>query len=688
MPTENQLVRQPVYDSYGNLEVNPMYWCASNVYVNGKPMQLLSRDYMHDLYSEDYTQLILFTGRQVGKSLYLATNHIIKLALMAPFNTIYVAPRFTQVKDWSNDKLKHILENSPNLQYLVPENKKGAVWNVKDKQFTNGSVFKGRSAYLNPDAVRGISGDMLCYDSRAMYLTEENGWVGVNEIKKDDRIATRSPEGGIEYQFPKRIYNFTSDGKMIRFKNDSFDLRVTPNHRMYVLMGGEEKVINASELIMRNEFTFASPSNEFKFNRYGYCSYFEEWTKEEDVYCVTVPNGVLLVKGTKDSEPVWCGNSLDELQDQLSDNIPVLQECLSYRDEDNPKKKYQIYSGTPKTSSHAIDTYWEKSDKREWAVQCRGIGHCNTWNILGYDNIGDRHLVCVNCGKRIYAENGRWIITNPGAKWVGFRIPQIMTPWTPIYNPDSGVEDIKTKQKEYPIAKFMNECLAITYDEGTKPITQAEVYSCCDESLSHIWVPTKEIISSHIFAGLDWGQGSGEHPSYTVLTLGAKWHPNVLTIFYIKKFTGTDSDIKSQPDKILKILKQFNVKLITADWGFGAYQNKILIEKYGAQRVMELQYVSGAKDKLKYHPTAQRMMGDRTMLLQDFFRDIQNQKFRFFRKSQFKEYAQDIFNIYTDYNEKRQIIKYDHAPSQPDDVAHSINYCSIAAKFFTHQIKR
>lgn len=686
---EKQLVKEPVYDAYGNLQISPLYWCASNVCVNGKPMQLLNRGYMHDLYSEDFTQMILFTGRQVGKSLYLATQHLIKLALMAPFSSIYVAPRFNQVKDWSNDKLKHIMENSPNLQYLVPANKKGAVWNVKDKQLTNGSVFKGRSAFLNPDAVRGISGDMLCYDKRAMYLTETNGWVGVDEIGREDRIATLSATGEIEYQYPKRLYEFESNGRMIRFKNDSMDIRVTPNHRMYTKLNNIVRVVEADQLVTKESFSFLTKDDyEIKFDEHGNCAYYEEWTEKEPVYCVTVPNGILLVKGTKDSQPIWCGNSLDEIQDQLSDNIPVLQECLSYRDEDEPKKKYQMYSGTPKTSSHAIDAYWEKSDKREWAVQCRGVGHCFTWNILGYDNIGKKELVCVNCGKAINPENGRWVITNPGARWVGFRIPQIMTPWTPIYNPDSGVDDIKTKQRDYPIAKFMNECLAITYDEGTKPVTQAEVFSCCDENLSHIHRPNKHIMNSQIFAGLDWGQGSGEHPSYTVLTLGVYWHPEVLTIFYIKKFTGTDSDIKSQPAKILDILRRFNVKLIAADWGFGAYQNKILIEKYGAQRVMEIQYVSGAKDKLRFNNAAERMMGDRTMLLQDFFRDIQRQKFRFFKVSEFKQYAEDIFNIYTDYNEKRQIIKYDHSPSQPDDVAHSINYCSIAAKFFTHRLKK
>lgn len=536
-------------DSNGTYHLNVLKWCADNICVDGEPMEIEDRDYMHALYAHDYPRLVLYTGRQVGKSLFLATKHISKLTLNAPFRSIYISPRSGQTRDWSNDKLKHILETSPNLRYLVPTNTRAHTWQVYNKDLTNGSQFKGRYAYLNADAARGISGDLL---------------------------------------------------------------------------------------------------------------------------------------------------SIDELQDVLLDVIPVVEECLSYRRQqkvegDNFKsntKKYFIYSGTPKTSSHATDYYWNLSDKREWAVQCRGIGHCRSWNILGYDNIGKKSLICTNCGKKIYAENGRWVITNPGAKWAGFRIPQIMTPWTPIYDPTGEQEDIKTKQQKYPIAKFLNECLAVPYDHGEKPLSPEELYACCDENLSLVSSPSADIYNRIVFAGIDWGGGSGsDFSSYTVLTLGAYWHPGILTIFYMKKFEGVDSDLKAQPDIIGSICQRYNVKLIAADYGFGTYQNRLLKEKFGNKRVMEIQYAE-TKNKLKYNDQAQRMMANRTMCLQDMFSDIQKKNIRFFRQSEFEKYGQDILNIYIDYNDKRQVMKYDHAPHQPDDCAHSISYCILAAKYFNKLLTR
>jgi len=530
-------------DHNGNRTVNPLYWCAANIYVDGDPMEIVDRHYMHGLYAHDFPRMVLYTGRQVGKSLFLATQHIFRLVLMAPFRSIYVAPRTGQTRDWSNDKMKPILEGSPSLRYLVPSNTKLHSWRVFDKDLTNGSQWKGRYAYLNADAARGISGDLL---------------------------------------------------------------------------------------------------------------------------------------------------SIDEIQDMMADNVPVLQECLSYRKEDEDgkiKKKYFIYSGTPKTSSHTLEAYWNISDKREWVVRCQGIGHCGTGNILGYDNVGKDSLVCTNCGKTIYPRNGRWVVTNPGAKWAGFRIPQIMTPWTPILDPSGDIEDIQTKMKNYTIQKFLNECIAVSYDEGSKPISPAELYGCCDEQMEMMAHPCEDTVNRQIFAGIDWGGGTTEFPSYTVLAIGAWWHPQQFQIFYIKKFDGMDSDIKTQPHKIIELLKWFGVRLVTTDWGYGAYQNKLLIEAFGNQKVMELQYVA-AKEKLKYSDTAHRMMGDRTMLMQDLFRDIQLNKIKFFKKDQFETFGQDFLNIYTDYNEKRQTIRYDHNPTQPDDCAHAVNYCLIAGKYHNNQLKR
>ena len=75
---------------------------------------------------------------------------------------------------------------------------------------------------------------------------------------------------------------------------------------------------------------------------------------------------------------------IDEVQDIILENIPVIEECSS-------RKSYRsiIYTGTPKTYDNTIQKKWEESSQHYWAVKCI---HCGHWNVpLGFDNIGDEY---------------------------------------------------------------------------------------------------------------------------------------------------------------------------------------------------------------------------------------------------------------------------------------------------------
>lgn len=57
---------------------------------------------------------------------------------------------------------------------------------------------------------------------------------------------------------------------------------------------------------------------------------------------------------------------LDELQDLLTDNIPVIEQCASHS-----HLKIFMYSGTPKSLDNTIEYYWTQySTQNEWAVPC------------------------------------------------------------------------------------------------------------------------------------------------------------------------------------------------------------------------------------------------------------------------------------------------------------------------------
>ena len=84
---------------------------------------------------------------------------------------------------------------------------------------------------------------------------------------------------------------------------------------------------------------------------------------------------------------------LDEIQDILISNVPVIAECLSHS-----PHALKVYSGTPKTLENTIEQYWSGSSMCEWMVPCERHTP-RVWNFLDERNIGKHGPVCCKCKK-------------------------------------------------------------------------------------------------------------------------------------------------------------------------------------------------------------------------------------------------------------------------------------------------
>jgi hypothetical protein len=199
--------------------------------------------------------------------------------------------------------------------------------------------------------------------------------------------------------------------------------------------------------------------------------------------------------------------NIDEIQDILLENIPVIEECASHSD-----YKWFTYSGTPKSLDNAIEHYWSRfSTQNEWIVPCKRHGTPKDpsswhWNVLAEDNIGDKSLICDKCGKTISPADPdcQWAAMNPKPRvekpFEGYRLPQLMVPWIDF-------SDIKDKQRKYSRAKFYNEVLGRSYDSGTRPLTRADMIKNSWEELSmmHHADVIKWTQKWPVFMGVDWG---------------------------------------------------------------------------------------------------------------------------------------------------------------------------------------
>jgi anaerobic ribonucleoside-triphosphate reductase len=70
-----------------------------------------------------------------------------------------------------------------------------------------------------------------CYDNQTEILTG-NGWKYFKDLSLEDNIYTLSETNIVELYKPDNLFEYDWDNDLIEFKNDRFDLLVTPNHRM------------------------------------------------------------------------------------------------------------------------------------------------------------------------------------------------------------------------------------------------------------------------------------------------------------------------------------------------------------------------------------------------------------------------------------------------------------------------
>lgn len=81
-----------------------------------------------------------------------------------------------------------------------------------------------------------------CYHPETKILTT-NGWVRMDEITMDDKVAQYTADGIVEFVYPERIIKKHYNGNLIRFGNKKFNYSVTPNHDVVV----ENSIWNKSE---------------------------------------------------------------------------------------------------------------------------------------------------------------------------------------------------------------------------------------------------------------------------------------------------------------------------------------------------------------------------------------------------------------------------------------------------------
>lgn len=359
---------------------------------------------------------------------------------------------------------------------------------------------------------------------------------------------------------------------------------------------------------------------------------------------------------------------IDEMQDIIYDNIPVIEECTARK---NPRKI--IYCGTPKTFDNPIAKLWNTCSQHYWAVKC---SHCGHWNLpLGKENVGEDGPICSICGKGIDVLTGQYVATHPSRKFVGFHISQIMLygnanidlPWTRLTD--------KINDPLYSDGKIMNECFGFSYDSGSKLVTESDLAQCCDssiEKLSQDRNPDWGIYT--VGAGIDWGVLGGN--THTVVTLGGLNTNGKIQVFYTKKFP-LDQDPAQQVAEIAEILRYAGVSAVAADRGGGHVSNSLLRQYLPNVKVHEIEYKAKLNDGMRFNSKSKSWITDRTRAVAGLILDIKNSAIVYPKFELMRPYFEDILTLMCEYNDRTRAYQIHRDSETPDDFAHSNTYLRL-----------
>ena len=371
---------------------------------------------------------------------------------------------------------------------------------------------------------------------------------------------------------------------------------------------------------------------------------------------------------------------IDEVQDIILDNIPVIEECTARK-----TPKCMTFCGTPKTFDNCIQKLWDQTTQHYWAMKCESCGH---WNVpIVVENLGPDGLICKKCGSRIHVAHGEYVAMYPGRPFVGFHISQAMVAGVPQTGiPWSRLTE-KLNNPLYSEAKFYNECLGFSYDNGAKLLVEADVRACCDPDTTEWIVKRKaEWGIYNLVAAVDWGVLGGN--THTVVTLGGVDRDGKLRVIYAKKFP-VDQDPLSQIDELCSLIYPAAPAIIVADRGGGSLANSVLRKRFSGRPLYEIEYKAKVSDGMHFNAESKSWITDRTRAMAGVVLEIKAGRMIFPNFNLMKdEFAPDLLTLSCEYNERIRAFQIIRDPGTPDDFAHTLVYLRLGARYFAPNPKR
>ena len=335
-------------------------WVQKYTFLKGKPFSFDKHEYQKEILADTHPLQCIKKSVQLGVSETLIRKFLAFMAMNQGTQGIYTFPTSEDMRNFVKTRFDAVIKDCAKIEELGFN-----VDNVKVKQIgTSYAHFRGS---FGEKETLSIPSDFNCFEKGTEILTAE-GWKKIELLTLDDLVATRNPAGKVEWHAPYQLIDKEYEGDMVVFKHQLLDfICVTPEHHMFV----NNELIEAKRLVNKTVNMISLLGDK---------EYITNWHVKKitnfkgKVYCLTVKNHIVMVRGINEKTPIWTG----QCHDEIDFSKPNIQNLYRSRLE-HSAFKWEINCSTPTIPQYAIDEMFEESDQRYWHVRCNA---CNFWQVM------------------------------------------------------------------------------------------------------------------------------------------------------------------------------------------------------------------------------------------------------------------------------------------------------------------
>jgi hypothetical protein len=279
---------------------------------------------------------------------------------------------------------------------------------------------------------------------------------------------------------------------------------------------------------------------------------------------------------------------IDEFQDVDEAMFSTFLEAVDQSVPDVPYFPTIFVIGTPKMANSFFHELWEMSDKKDWNAETQ------EWEVGAEaeeflpQELKDRRKDLRQEAEELKTLRGNEDVDQDaleaeietkeaaadkieGYNVTGWHIDQYASP----LHDDAKIE---FKRQKYTEKKFKNEVLAEFYTPENDLLSDVHVRNAFDDEEG--FKPRRVYDDSTVVMGVDWGGGSGQDASDTVIVVGEKVPMDDDYRIILRDVSFLDPDLNKQDEleEVEQRIRDYEVDRVAVDEGYGAKQREDLQE--------------------------------------------------------------------------------------------------------------